>query len=223
MPGIPTFTAAIFDLDGLLIDSERVIMREWLRVTDMMGDPLTETEYVPVIGLAAPESDAHLIARLGSVRFAEAADRVNAALTSTDGPTVFQPKVGAHDILARMHALGVPCGVASSTATEEVERRLRAVNLRDYFRVVVGGDKVARGKPDPALYLRAAELLASAPAQCLAFEDSENGVKAAVAAGVEVVLVPDIKPPTTQMRRDAFIELASLEDAIPRLQEWFGH
>ena len=65
--------------------------------------------------------------------------------------------------------------------------------------------------------------LASAPAQCLAFEDSENGVKAAVAAGVEVVLFPDIKPPTTQMRRDAFIELASWEDAIPRLHEWFGH
>jgi hypothetical protein len=96
------------------------------------------------------------------------------------------------------------------------------VSLRGYFSVVVGGDKVVSGKPDPALYLRAAELLAAAPAQCLAFEDSENGVKAAVAAGIEVVLVPDVKAPTTQMRRDAFIELASLKDAIPLLQAWFG-
>lgn len=222
MRNLRRFSAAIFDVDGLLLDSERVIMHTWLSVAAKLGKPLTETDYMPVIGLAAADSDAHLIARLGANGFETALGQVRAALACGEARSVFPPKAGAHAILARLKAMRVPCGVASSTATAEVERRLGAVDLSCYFDVVVGGDQVPKGKPDPALYRRAAELLGEKPAQCIAFEDSENGLKAAVAAGLEVVLIPDLKPPTAQMRRDAFIECVSLEQLLPHLQTWFS-
>lgn len=222
MSNAQRFSAAIFDVDGLLLDSERMIMRTWLSVAAKLGNPLTEADYMPVIGLAAADSDAHLTARLGASGFEAALGQVRAALTSGDARSVFPAKAGAHEILERLRAMSVPCGVASSTATVEVERRLGAVDLRRYFDVVVGGDQVPKGKPDPALYRRAVELLGEEPARCIAFEDSENGLKAAVAAGLQVVLIPDLKAPTVQMRRDAFVECGSLEQVLPHLQAWFS-
>ena len=90
-----------------------------------------------------------------------------------------------------------------------------------YFRCIAGGNEVTHGKPDPALYLLAAARLGVAPEDCIAFEDSENGARAAQAAGVRVVIVPDLKPPPEDVAARAHGVIGSLADAIGHVPHWF--
>jgi beta-phosphoglucomutase-like phosphatase (HAD superfamily) len=87
--------------------------------------------------------------------------------------------------------------------------------LLDYFEIVIGGDQVERGKPDPDIYLKAASALSAAPSKCLALEDSTNGVKAAVAAGMTVVQIPDLVQPNEELLQLGHIVLSSLAD-VPK-------
>lgn len=130
----------------------------------------------------------------------------------------FPAKAGAEALLANLSRVGIPCAVASSAEIAEVERRLLSSGLRGYFLAIAGGDEVRRGKPDPSVYLLAAQRLGCSPAECLAFEDSCNGIKAAQAAGMAVVAVPDLVAPDTEL---AFEVLSSLEHAQTHLKRWF--
>jgi HAD superfamily hydrolase (TIGR01509 family) len=103
-------------------------------------------------------------------------------------------KEGVAELLAWCAEQGRPCAVATSTRTAKAEYKLASTNLRSYFRVVIGGDQVERGKPAPDIYLRAAAALGVVATVCGVFEDSEPGVRAAHAAGAQVVWVPDLAP-----------------------------
>jgi beta-phosphoglucomutase-like phosphatase (HAD superfamily) len=111
--------------------------------------------------------------------------------------------------------------VASSSRVEEIRHRLGHVGVLDHFDVVTGGDEVPRGKPDPAIYRLAASRLGVAPADCIAFEDSENGARAAQAAGIRVVIVPDLKRPANEVLARAHGVIDSLEDALAHVPHWF--
>jgi len=215
------FQAAIFDVDGLLIDSERAIMRLWLHATADLDCPMTESDYIPTIGRAAKESAAILIERLGPGAFERTYAEVQAAIQTSDPAQLFPPKPGARDILDRLRAKGVRCVVASSTVSAEVRRRLEGVRLLEFFEAVIGGDRVVLGKPDPALYRLAAETLGVPPAKCLAFEDSDHGISAATAAAVSVILVPDLKEPSPASRQNSLATVTSLTEAIQHLDRWF--
>lgn len=217
------FNVAIFDMDGLLIDSERAIMGLWQRVTARLGRPLTEAEYVPVIGRDEVDSTALMTQMLGTELFGRASAEVEHAVLNQDPATLFPIKPGARELVTRLRERKIPCAVASSTVSVEVRRRLSAVGLLEFFDVVLGGDQVARGKPDPALYRLAAERMGSEPERCLAFEDSDNGVAAAAAAGVRVVLVPDVKIPSSASVARSLERLGSLTEALPRVSSWFPH
>ncbi len=215
------YCAAIFDVDGLLIDSERAIMRLWLRATASLDRPMTESDYLPTIGRAAGESAAILIGRLGQRDFERAHAEVLTAIQTSDPAQLFPAKPGAREILERLRAGGIPCVVASSTVSAEVRRRLHGVGLLEFFDAVIGGDQVALGKPDPALYRLAAASLRTPPANCLAFEDSDHGIAAATAALVSVILVPDLKEPSPASRQNSLATLASLSEAIQHIDRWF--
>ena len=218
-----TFKAAIFDMDGLLIDSERAIMAAWLEGAKALGFPLAREDFVQVIGLAGPESTAMLTRLLGGEQaFLDTAARARAALAPAGGGSpVFPLKAGADALLAALADAGVPCAVASSSRVEEIRHRLGHVGVLDRFRAVAGGDEVARGKPDPALYRLAASRLGVAPADCIAFEDSENGARAAQAAGIRVVIVPDMKHPSDEVAAKAHGVIGSLDDALAHVPHWF--
>ena len=217
-----TFRAAIFDMDGLLIDSERAISNAWIAGAKALGFPLEFADFVQVIGRAAPESDAILIDLLGSEQaFRDTAAKARTLLQGDGGAPVFPLKSGAAPLLQALHDAGVPCGVASSSSVDEIRHRLGAVDVLRYFGAITGGDEVARGKPDPALYLLAASRLGVAPADCIAFEDSENGAKAAQAAGIRVVIVPDLRAPPAEVAARAHGVIDSLADAIEHVPHWF--
>jgi HAD superfamily hydrolase (TIGR01509 family) len=217
------FKAAIFDMDGLLIDSERAISEAWLAGARELGFSLEMADFVRVIGTAVQQSTALLIEIMGS----EEAMRATAAKAhsllpqSGGGGPVFPLKTGALALLEALHAAGIPCAVASSSSVDEIRHRLGHVDVLKYFRAIAGGNEVAHGKPDPALYLLAAARLGVAPEDCIAFEDSENGARAAQAAGVRVVIVPDLKHPPEDVAARAHGVIASLAEAIAQVPHWF--
>lgn len=218
------FAAAIFDMDGLLIDSERPIMAAWIEAARALDIELSHTQYMQVVGLSTTESELILASLLGGTeayRHAVEHVRRQLQLERSDGTPLFPIKAGAAEFLEALRARGIRCAVASSSTSRQIQACLGSLDLLHHFSAFAGGDEVARAKPDPALYLLAAERLRVAPADCIAFEDSENGAKAALAAGMRVVVVPDLKHPPAAIAERAFHLLASLHEAVPHLPTWF--
>jgi HAD superfamily hydrolase (TIGR01509 family) len=217
-----TFKAAVFDMDGLLIDSERAISEAWMAGARALGFKLEMADFLRVVGTASQQSTAMLIEIMGSEEAMRAtAAKAHALLPQAGGGPVFPLKTGALPLLEALHAAGIPCGVASSSAVAEIRHRLGHVDVLKYFRCVTGGDEVTHGKPDPALYLLAAARLGVAPEDCIAFEDSENGARAAQAAGVRVVIVPDLKHPPDDVAARAHGVMGSLAEAVAHVPHWF--
>lgn len=216
------FDVAVFDMDGLLIDSERAIMQAWLEISQRLGVPIAAGDYVRTVGLTSAESDRVLLDLLGDEQlFAQARLVVDHELNVTQGG-VFALKQGALQVLEKLAKAGIRCAVASSSRRHEIEHRLGSVGVLGRFEAIAGGDEVARGKPDPAVYQLAIERLGVAAHAALAFEDSENGTRAALAAGLRVVVVPDLKPPPADLMLRAYERLENLGEAHSHLRRWFG-
>jgi beta-phosphoglucomutase-like phosphatase (HAD superfamily) len=216
------FLAAIFDMDGLLIDSERATSEAWIAGAKALGFKLEMADFLGVVGRAAQQSVPMLIEMLGSEEAMRAtAAKVRELLPQSGGGPVFPLKPGALMLLEALRHAGIPCGVASSSDVDEIRHRLGHVGVLGYFRSVTGGNEVAHGKPDPAIYLLAASRLGVLPAECIAFEDSENGARAAQAAGIRVVIVPDLKHPPEDVAAHAHAVIDSLADAIAHVPHWF--
>jgi HAD superfamily hydrolase (TIGR01509 family) len=212
------FTAAIFDMDGLLIDSERAIMQAWQCAAAQQGVEISSAQYVQMIGRSRAECFDILTGLLGGAERFESARTVVQQHLRDELNFIFPAKQGAAMLLARLCERGVACAVASSSSLTEIQHRLRAVGVAGFFSAMAGGDEVAQSKPDPAVYQLAAARLAQPAETCLAFEDSGNGIRAALAAGMQVVAVPDL------VRAEIpgiFRELRTLEEALNELDRWF--
>lgn len=212
------FSAAIFDMDGLLLDSERFLMNAWLTASLQYGTPLTEEDYLYTVGRNALESRDWLIHRLGGEKKYRAVQRLVFDRLGPESERVFPLKPGAVAVLNLLCEMRIPCALASSTQSGEIRRRLAAVGVLHHFSAVAGSDEVARGKPDPAVYELAAKRIDAISSSCLVFEDSENGATAALRAGMAVVVIPDIRAPQIT---GALAMLPSLSAAVPHLRDWF--
>jgi HAD superfamily hydrolase (TIGR01509 family) len=121
------------------------------------------------------------------------------------------------ELLDFLKARKVPCAVATSSARDKADHHLQAAGIARCFDAIVTRDEVARGKPFPDLYRHAAQRLGAAAESCLALEDSYNGVRAAAAAGMPVVMVPDLLPPTEEMESLCHAILADLHEVMEML------
>lgn len=195
----PPLKAAIFDMDGLLIDSERMIMQACIAAAKEIGITYTQAEYAELIGRAWPDATRIMTKQLGGdENFQHVMHCINDGM-STDGEA-FPLKTGALELLNHYKANNIICGVASSSPISHIEERLSAVGVRDYFTIVTSGHEVENGKPNPDIYLLAMQRLQKHITfevhECIAFEDSEPGARAAIAAELDVVVVPDLKHPS---------------------------
>jgi len=210
----PNLKAAIFDMDGLLIDSEHMIMQACIAAAKEIGITYTQAEYAELIGRAWPDATRIMTKQLGGDdNFQHVMHCINAGLDS-DG-IVFPLKTGALALLKYYQANNIICGVASSSPTSHIEERLAAVGVRDYFTIVTSGHEVRNGKPNPDIYLLAMERLQAhvtfAVHECIAFEDSEPGARAAIAAALDVIVVPDLKQPSDFVRENSYAVVESLD------------
>lgn len=212
------FKAAIFDMDGLLIDSERIIMQACILAASELGISYTQSDYIQLIGRSAPDSNQVMITQLGGVNnFTKVMKRVDEILAVSGN--YFPLKIGALEIVQHFHAQGIPCGVASSSYQDIIRYRLSKVGVLEYFSVITSGDEVERGKPHPDIYLLAIKKLGVPAEACIAFEDSEFGAHAAITAGLKVVVVPDLKQPSDYVNENCYQVLNSLADAPSILKQ----
>lgn len=203
--------AAIFDMDGLLIDSERIIMQACIFAAKQVGITYTQAEYVELIGCAGPDSTRIMVEQLGGVaNFNQVMQGLDTLLAEHNH--AFPLKEGAMDLLKHYQSNNVICSVASSSPIHHITHRLSHVGVFDYFNHITSGQEVTRGKPSPDIYLLAVKKLGLEAEECIAFEDSENGARAAIAAGLKVVVVPDLKQPSDYVREHCHQVLASLAD-----------
>ncbi|MGB4811166.1 MAG: HAD family phosphatase [Methylophilaceae bacterium] len=202
--------AAIFDMDGLLIDSERIIMQGCIAAAQQIGITYTQAEYVELIGRVWSDSTKIMTQQLGSEdNFNQVILGLNARLDKIDH--IFPLKQGAHALLQHYQANGVICSVASSSPMQHITHRLSNTGVLDYFSHLTSGQEVTRGKPNPDIYLRAVEKLGLNVSDCIAFEDSEQGAQSAIAAGLKVVVVPDLKQPSDFVRNNSHAVVESLQ------------
>jgi sugar-phosphatase len=183
--------AVVFDMDGVLIDSEPLWQDAEIEVFSTVGLRLDRVRCRETRGRKLDEVVAHWLAR--APRRASAA-AVRAAIVERLLALVRErgtPKPGAAAAIGFLHGRGLPLAVASSSDYRIIETVLARLQLADCFRAVHSGEDERLGKPHPAIFLGAARKLGVAPARCLAFEDSPGGVASAKAAGMACVAVPD--------------------------------
>ena len=186
------YAAVIFDLDGLLIDTESTSVEVAVSTLAEFGHVVERDFMLSMIGVDEDECVAIMQAHLGpGLDYAAFDARWRETCRARHARGIAQ-KHGADALLRGLDAAAIPRAVATNSRAEAARRKLGQSGLAHHFDHVVGFDLVAAAKPAPDVYLRAAELLGADPADCLAFEDSDPGVAAALAAGMTVVQVPDL-------------------------------
>lgn len=189
------FEAAIFDMDGTLLDTEAVFRDIVFDVCTELGFEMTHDVHRSMVGSSHETTNRLLIEAYG-VAFPYALFdekcRVSMRERSHAGVPV---KPGAVEFITELRARGIPAAVATSSRNPHAEHHLSAAGLLDLFETVVTRDDVVNPKPHPEPYLTAAERLGVNPRRCLALEDSHSGVRAAHAAGMQTVMVPDLVGP----------------------------
>jgi HAD superfamily hydrolase (TIGR01509 family) len=219
MLGLPA--AVLFDMDGLLIDTEGVSEATY-RQTCLAHDAAVAADaYGQLIGRDQPEQRAIFKTLLPDHVDLARFDREwrQAFLDQLEHHVPLKP--GARDLCAWLSQRSVPMVVATSTLTDKAETLLQRAGLFPYLVGVVGGDQVERGKPAPDLYLAAATMAGAMPADAVAFEDTPQGVMAAKAAGVPVIQIPDMIPADAASRAATMLVADSLYAAASHLG-WMG-
>ncbi|MCA9866370.1 MAG: HAD family phosphatase [Anaerolineae bacterium] len=183
-------TAVLFDMDGLMVDTEPLARRAWEHVVAPHGAAMTDDLYERMLGRRTVES-AQLV--LDELRLPEqletlVARKTTAFLSSLGEGVPVMP--GLWTLLDRIEVLGLPWAVATSTPRPVAEIILDKLGLVGRYRALACGDEVEHGKPAPDIFLLAAARLGAEPAACLALEDSAAGCASAAAAGMRVVIVP---------------------------------
>ena len=209
-------------MDGLLLDTERLCMETFFEACRAHAVEADREAYLRCIGTRGEMTRQILLAGHGEQFPIDAVSKTWWALY--EDHVLHRPvekKRGAAELLEFLSAGGWPVGLATSTGTATAERKLELAGLADHFAHIVGGDQVARGKPDPEPYLTAASRLGVDPGGCLAMEDSENGVRSAVSAGCHVIQVPDLVPPTDELRALGHRVLNHLGEVADLLRDRF--
>jgi HAD superfamily hydrolase (TIGR01509 family) len=186
---MPQLQAVLFDMDGLLVDTEPLWFDVELEVMAKLGGEWTPADQIAVLGSPSAAAARYMIQRSGAD-----ADPAQVGRWMDEGivrrvreQVIILP--GALDLLDDLHAAGVPCGLVSASVRQMVDAVLARVGA-SHFAVTISGDDVSRNKPDPEPYLKAIVALGADANRCVVLEDSPNGVAAGLAAGCRVVAVP---------------------------------
>ena len=207
----------VFDMDGVLFDSEQLISRCWKEVGAKMGLPHIYETFLDCVGTTQKNTQAVFQRTYPGVSYDQFQKGCRAGFFGHVDAHGMPLKSGARALLHHLRDANWGIGLASSTRRVLVQSQLEGVGLWHYFDQVVTGDQLERSKPAPDIYLMACRTLGVAPEAAWAVEDSYNGIRSAAAAGMRPIMVPDLLPPTPEMRQLSHIilpDLTAVEDYL---------
>lgn len=192
---------AVFDMDGLMIDTEKLYLRYWKEAAADFGYKMEDKHVYAIRSLARKFSIPMLKSFLGEDFPTEdvrkrRTELINAHIEANG----IDVKTGLFEMFDFLKSNGVKIAVATATPRDRTLMYLEKINVLGYIDAVICGDMVTTGKPDPEIYLTAAEQLGLLPCECAAFEDSPNGIKSAYSAGCHAIMIPDMTQPDEELR-----------------------
>lgn len=203
----------IFDMDGLMFDTERIAFTAWRNAASEYGYEITEDIFKETLGVNIVLTGEIFIKHFGEsfpfdiikkIRFKIAEDLIN-----IDGVPV---KSGLYELLDYLKTLNIKIAVATSTGRVRAMTLLKMAGIDMSFNYVICGDEIINSKPDPEIFLKVADKLSCSKDRCLVLEDSEAGIMAAHKAGMLPIMIPDMKQPREEVKRMTYKIFASLYD-----------
>jgi HAD superfamily hydrolase (TIGR01509 family) len=191
--------AVVFDMDGLLIDTEQVVLRAMQRAAGAISREMPFATFQRMVGLQNAASDLILLEHFGEGFDLDAWSQAVSAHFQEELSAGIALKAGVVELLDELDAVGLPRAIATSSSLTAVRQSLGPHSLVERFDALITRDVQTRGKPHPEPFLKAAGALGVDPADCLALEDSHNGVRSAHAAGMMTIMVPDLLDASEEM------------------------
>lgn len=211
--------AVVFDMDGLLIDSERIALRVFEQTCEHFEMGNQFDLFIKILGTNKTTADIilneYLPAHVDKSEFTAYFESGYSAETRKPVPLL----KGVDTLLNYLDENDIPKAVATSTSTERALHKLENSGIRHRFSSITGGDQIANGKPAPDIYLKAAATIDADPRRCLALEDSPNGVKAALSANMHVIQIPQIIEPDAETKALGHLVLSDLDAVVTHLDQ----
>lgn len=212
------YKAVVFDMDGVIFDSERAVMQCWKEVASRHNIPDIEKAILACTGTTMVRTREIMLNLYGAdFPYDEYARESSAIFHSRYDGGRLPMKQGVKELLTFLKERGKKIALASSTRQQVVTDELRDAGIIEYFDRIICGDMVSRSKPAPDIFLKACEELNVSPSDSYAIEDSYNGIRAAHAGGLHPIMVPDLLPADEEMQSLAEIVLPSLTSVIEYL------
>lgn len=210
----------IFDMDGLLIDTERLSFEALVYDCKQRGFTLTMEQFLSIRSLSIPKCEEKFKGYFGEdFDFKDSFDKHFSYMREHMDKYGVPMKKGADNILKFAKEQGLKIALATSTPLPIAESQLTSLGLWSYFDKVQSAADIKNGKPAPDVYLAAAELLGLEPSECMAFEDSPNGIRSASSAGCITVMVPDLSGPDEELSKLIFASVNDLDEAVELIKK----
>lgn len=213
-------SAVILDLDGLMIDTERAARKAWQRAARHFGYTMDEELFARLSGRKADDGRRIMLETLGKgFPYAQVREHRDEHLIEAFHQGEIGPMPGLNELLETIDSLELDAAIATSGSREITPLKLSVLKLEERFDIVVCGEDVEQGKPAPDIFLEVAHRLDVPPKRCVVLEDSDAGARAALAAGMRVIVIPEFGEPTQDVQGAAWRVLPSLHAAARHLAE----
>lgn len=211
----------IFDMDGVLLDTEKLYVRFWCEAANLCGYKMEEKHALSIRSMARPFAIEKLKGYFGQdFDYHKVHNKRIELMDKYIEENGIETKNGALETLKYLKENNYKIALATATGIEKTEMYLKQAGLYEYFDRIVCACMVEKGKPKPDIYLKAAELLGLSPKECMAVEDSPNGIKSAYTAGCAAVMIPDLDLPDGQTKSKTVAVAKSLSD-LPEILKQF--
>lgn len=207
--------SVIFDMDGLLLDTEKLLVKFWVQAANEAGFPMKTEHALSIRSLHRSYAIPYLKEQFGeNFDYFKIRSRRMELMRDYLSCNPLELKKGARELLEYLNTKGIPAAICTATDYERTQEYLSQTGIFGYFDKIICAAMVERGKPSPDIYIYAAQQLGVEPAECLALEDSPNGVRSAAGAGCITVMVPDLTKPDDELYGIIRARADSLEDVI---------
>ncbi len=209
----------IFDMDGLMLDTEKLLAKYWMQAAHEAGFPMKLEHVLEIRSLSAIYAKPKLQNIFGMDFDYEAIRSRRRELTAQHlNQYGIEKKPGLDALLIYLHEHQYSIAVATATDRQRTEQYLHQIGVYAYFDIFICGDMVTKGKPDPEIYLTASHALNLLPRECMALEDSPNGILSAYHAGCKAVMIPDLSQPDEDLKKYLYACVPALDDVINLLE-----